>query len=315
MAPTLSRGSREANGSCKTICISPHGAERPLIEGAQVRAVELDPSGGRLDEAQDGASVVLPQPDSPTMPSVSPRLTVKLTRRRHGLRSCRRATGSAWRAHRHAQLGHHTGFQQAVPWPGTTGSRGGISARHWSRARAARGEVAARAALAGSRHHAGDRCQHRALVPAGATTTAGLWCTGRVAVERADARSLDNAPRIHHQDALAGLGDDAEVVGDQQHRHADLAAAALISSRICACTVTSSAVVGSSAISSAGPQAIAIAMTTLAQATRQLVVLAGAPFGRADADEAEKLEHLGARRCPAHAAGFLSTSAIWKPTL
>ncbi len=66
-------------------------------------------------------------------------------------------------------------------------------------------------------------------------------------------RTLDHAAGIHHRDRVGHLGDDAEVVRDQHDRHAGLAAEARASSsRICAWIVTSSAVVGSSAISSLG---------------------------------------------------------------
>ncbi len=37
-------------------------------------------------------------------------------------------------------------------------------------------------------------------------------------------RLLDDAAGIHHRDAVAVLGDDAEIVADQHHRHAHLAA-------------------------------------------------------------------------------------------
>ena len=58
-------------------------------------------------------------------------------------------------------------------------------------------------------------------------------------------------------------GDDAEIVGDEDDRRVVLArVSSRISSRICACTVTSSAVVGSSAISSSGRQSSAIAIIT-----------------------------------------------------
>jgi hypothetical protein len=55
---------------------------------------------------------------------------------------------------------------------------------------------------------------------------------------------------------------DAEIVGDEQHRHAELGCSSFSSSRICACMVTSSAVVGSSAISRSGSLASAMAIIT-----------------------------------------------------
>ena len=42
---------------------------------------------------------------------------------------------------------------------------------------------------------------------------------GRVAEQRLDRGGLDNASGIHDRDAVDELGDDAEVVRDEQHRH------------------------------------------------------------------------------------------------
>ena len=74
---------------------------------------------------------------------------------------------------------------------------------------------------------------------------------------------LDDPPGVHHGDVVGDLGDDAEVVGDHHDRGVELASAGAGSaSRICAWTVTSSAVVGSSAISSLGSLMSAIAIIT-----------------------------------------------------
>ena len=59
---------------------------------------------------------------------------------------------------------------------------------------------------------------------------------------------FDYAAVLHDDDAVGYLGDHSEVVGDEQHPYRGAAAAPRISLRICACVVTSSAVVGSSAI-------------------------------------------------------------------
>ena len=71
--------------------------------------------------------------------------------------------------------------------------------------------------------------------------------------------SIDLAA-IHHHDVVGDVGDHAEIVGDHQHRHAELGLQVLHQRRICAWMVTSSAVVGSSAISSAGRQTSAMAI-------------------------------------------------------
>ena len=69
-----------------------------------------------------------------------------------------------------------------------------------------------------------------------------------------DAALLDDLrPAYMTTTSLARLGHHAQIVRDQHDRHAQLCAAARVSSsRICAWIVTSSAVVGSSAISSSG---------------------------------------------------------------
>ena len=42
--------------------------------------------------------------------------------------------------------------------------------------------------------------------------------------QRARRRVLDDLPGVHDDDVVAGLGDDAEIVRDEQQRHAELAA-------------------------------------------------------------------------------------------
>ena len=71
-----------------------------------------------------------------------------------------------------------------------------------------------------------------------------------------------NGSGVHHGHLVGVAGDDAEVVGDQDHRHPRSRRSRSSRSRIWRCTVTSSAVVGSSAISNRGQQAMAMAMAT-----------------------------------------------------
>ena len=78
-----------------------------------------------------------------------------------------------------------------------------------------------------------------------------------------DVAALDGAAGVHHLHPVGDAGDHAEVVGDEHDRRARTrAGCARCTSRIWACTVTSSAVVGSSAISTSGSLAIAIAIIT-----------------------------------------------------
>ena len=73
---------------------------------------------------------------------------------------------------------------------------------------------------------------------------------------------LDHAPGVEDRDPIGDARHHPEVVGDEQHPHAAaLCGSPRISCSTPAWTVTSSAVVGSSAISSFGSQAIAIAIT------------------------------------------------------
>jgi hypothetical protein len=63
---------------------------------------------------------------------------------------------------------------------------------------------------------------------------------------------VDDAAMLHHRHPVGDLGHDAEIMGDEEHPHAAVGWTASPASRICAWMVTSSAVVGSSAISSEG---------------------------------------------------------------
>ena len=74
--------------------------------------------------------------------------------------------------------------------------------------------------------------------------------------------ALDDAPGVHHRDAVGEAGDDREVVRDPDQRRARLAHQLLHLGRICAWIVTSSAVVGSSATISSGRCSSAMAMAT-----------------------------------------------------
>ena len=46
----------------------------------------------------------------------------------------------------------------------------------------------------------------------------------RLVVDGGDAAHLDDLARVHHRRAIADLGDDRQVVGDEHHRHAELLA-------------------------------------------------------------------------------------------
>ena len=74
----------------------------------------------------------------------------------------------------------------------------------------------------------------------------------RVAEQRAHVGLLDDLAGVHDGHPIGHLGHHAQVVGDEDDRGARSRWRSRIRSRICAWMVTSSAVVGSSAISSSG---------------------------------------------------------------
>ena len=81
-SPTFIRGSSEPTESWKTICMCRRICfMRVGAEPEEVDAVERDLARRRLDRAAGacGRASILPQPDSPTRPSVSPRRTSRST--------------------------------------------------------------------------------------------------------------------------------------------------------------------------------------------------------------------------------------------
>ena len=72
--PTRLRGLSDANGSWKTICISRRSGSICLAAGVVMSSPRkrIAPSVASIRRMIARDSVVLPQPDSPTSPSVSP---------------------------------------------------------------------------------------------------------------------------------------------------------------------------------------------------------------------------------------------------
>ena len=244
--------------------------------------------------ARSSPVVDLPEPDSPTRPSVSPARDLEadaVDRLARGRPSARRAsprwTGNRFvrsvdpeqravgRSHRDrlaAGARARSRVRRAHPVAGPDLAqlaaarrrsrrrvrRTGSAARSGSRRAGRRGPAAgpgSRSAAPRGRPRPRAAAARRAAPPC---TDAPGWSnssrTGRL---------LDDLARVHDGDVVGDLGDDAHVVGDQDHRHLVLAARSSSSrSRICAWTVTSSAVVGSSAISSFGLHESAIAIIT-----------------------------------------------------
>ena len=204
------------------------------------------------------------------------------------------------------------------------------------RRRSAYGQRGRKAQPDGGSQHVGRRAGDRG--EALAARAPGGWpaaraCTGGSEWSKRSStspRSTD-AAGVHHLHPVGDAGDDAEVVGDEHDRRAAArAGSAGCTSRICACTVTSSAVVGSSAISTSGSLAIAMAIIARWRMPPENSCGYWRGPGRRlrDADEVEQLDgpvaappvvrhlwcgldHLGdlvADRC----TGFSADSGSWK---
>src|SRR5690242_5644074 len=88
--PTVIRGFSDAYGSWKMICISLRNARRERLSSVVtfLPSNETSPDVGSIRRRMDRPVVDLPQPDSPTSPSVSPGMTSKVT----SSTACTRAT-------------------------------------------------------------------------------------------------------------------------------------------------------------------------------------------------------------------------------
>ena len=123
-----------------------------------------------------------------------------------------------------------------------------------------------------------------------------------------DRAGLDDAAAIHDRYAVGDFGDDAEVVRDQDHRRAVSAWRRASIAKTCACTVTSSAVVGSSARISFGlPGQRHGDHRALPHAARELVRILLGPASRVgDVDLAQQLDCAPVRGLPQAAVRDLS---------
>ena len=212
------------------------------------------PSSGSISRTTVRARVDLPQPDSPTTPERLAALRARAARRsahgrrgpggRPGGRAPCGATGkrtttssidssgtrrSCGLRHGGLRAGRRHGL--VVPAGDACGSgadrrrAAGTSRRQrLGREAAARVEGAARRASRRGRRRALDRQQRpplarRRAAPSRAGRAYRRGADG--AKTRRDGAGLDDAARIHDGDAVAGLRHDAEVVGDEDHAHAE----------------------------------------------------------------------------------------------
>ncbi len=208
-----------------------------------------EPPVGAYSPTSSRATVLLPQPDSPTSASVVPRAIEKLTpstactnwrglpsstrlqqRRRdvEGLRQVAHLDTSQRRVTRDAFMAVRQ--QPAGGLRGAGGIRSGRSPRQRSNTCGQRGLKAQPCGMAVRRGIAPSICEQAFAVFVHrrdrAHQAGGVGMRRRMddVVHRTD---LGDAPGIHHRHAVAGLGDHAHVVRDQHHRRAVLLAQAL----------------------------------------------------------------------------------------
>src|SRR5213593_1439129 len=239
MAPTRMRGSSDAYGSWKTAWTARRYARRPSRSSADTSrpSKRMLPAVGVSRARISLDVVVLPQPDSPTRPSVepagmsnetastarttpvdqpsAPRRTTKCLVRlctssnRGASRPRRGAISASMEPAARGVTGRDLGLGRGRRAPV---ERGG-AARREGAAAAERGEIGRLA-----------RDGRQALAP-GAEARNGLEQRAGVGVRRLGedpphGADLDDAPGVHDGHAVARARHDPEVVGDEDHREA-----------------------------------------------------------------------------------------------
>ena len=247
------RGLRAAIGSWKIICM-PVRAARIALASRPVRSRPSNHTGTAVGGGScitARASDVLPHPDSPTTPSVSPRSTSRLIPataltmspvRPIGNSTTTSSTRGARRRPIRAQVGGAAAGHQpplgSRPRPGTsrrTGARasrrpskGGASAWHRSRAYRHRGREGAAGRrvdevgrASGDGSQPGVRCRLDRRDALQQRLGVGHPDVGEQRLRR---RPFDDPTGVHHDDVVGVSGDHAEVVGDEHDRHVAVAA-------------------------------------------------------------------------------------------
>src|SRR5262245_45252598 len=235
MLPTRIRGFSEANGSWKTICMRWRVAHKrgPSRATRSWPSNRIVPAEGSNNLKISRPVVDLPQPDSPTSPSTSPRSMVKLTpsTARMTRRRARRQApptanrfSSPWTSTSAGITSHaHDRTRHEVPRPALD-ERRLLTPAALDRQRAAGRETAAAGGLPEIRRRALDGRQGLPE-PTGMRQTskqaAGVGVQGLVE-DPGRRRQLHDPPGVDDGDAVAELGYHAEVVRDQQDGHAPL---------------------------------------------------------------------------------------------
>ena len=275
LSPIGVLGSRLAYGSWKMICIRRRYAFRsaPFIVVMSRPSKRIEPDVGSIRRSRSRPTVVLPQPDSPTRPSVSPRWMSKLTpstawttatvrwrtpprtgkcltrsrtstsgaepslpalrgvagRRRGRGRHARVPTPGSSRGMRLPAASWYT--QHRTSWPVATGSSSGwtsvasvTSSSMRVRQRGANRQPFGRSMRFGTLPGMTDRLVlHLADHRDRADQATGVGVE-RPPEQGRHVRLLDDLAGIHDRHAVAHLGDDAQVVGDEDDRGPGLVA-------------------------------------------------------------------------------------------
>src|SRR5262245_3307395 len=232
MSRTRMRGLSELKGSWKTTCTARRYAmsSAPASPAMSRPSYRIEPSVGVSCSKISFEVVVLPQPDSPMRPSVSPGPIAKSTpstafTAEVSRPNSPRRTGKCFFSPRTSRTGGAM-FQKPAAGDGVTEPevrrlRGGATLHRLTAAgmegtpgwqarevRRLPGNRVERLLAAELRHRAQQRARVRVL---------------RVVEQLLHRRLLDDLASIHHRDAIAHLGDDAEVVRHEDQRHAGLA--------------------------------------------------------------------------------------------
>ena len=153
IVPTVMRGLSEANGSWKMICMSRQSARNAAGSSADTLrpSNHTSPAVGSISRRMQRPVVDLPEPDSPTSPSVSPgamsKLTLSTACTTLALRPSRppptcEVLGQILDAqerlnrvtHRAAISSAGSTSTQATLWPPPTSRSGGTASRHFAMA-------------------------------------------------------------------------------------------------------------------------------------------------------------------------------------
>src|SRR5690606_2432781 len=241
MSPTVMRGFSEVYGSCITIWMLRRIrlSSAPLALPMSRPLIRTEPEVGRSSAISTLASVDLPQPDSPAMPSVSPLARSKETPSTAlmapicFLKTIPWVRGKCFTRSRTSRIVSPLVAIEDLP-PVVAGAaahtadlveRGVVGHAVVLPVRAARVEGAAGGHVEQVRRQALDGVQLLALEvdprdrlqqPLGVGVGGSL-------VDVVHGGVLDDAPRVHDSDLVGHVGDDAEVVRDEDHGHVALA--------------------------------------------------------------------------------------------